>query len=370
MYIEMTFSISCSNCYPMIIDIILKEEISAQISIIFLNNFDYVFEVSFFDVVMSCNFTIRKIIIELITKVRNCYNFHVTELYWKSQFGFLIGRCKEEQQQYKEGEKAYQSSLEYIEDYYEESKDYQSLLRLKVLVHNNIGIREQKMGAYERSIFHFDESLKMYSGDESPEYATTLKSKGVSLYLMNKLDEAIQAYNQCLKIWTKDEDTEQRNKELIAATHNNLGIVYDQKDDHEKALEHYERSLKLTREIYGKETQNEVIAGTLIHIGTSHLDKKNFDDAFKFYNDALQTMYAVLKSKNKDHDLIAQIHYNLAFYLEMNDKKRDLNQALIHANKSLQIRKRIFDETHQKVVDSKELVEEINACATKSKIEI
>ena len=43
-------------------------------------------------------------------------------------------------------------------------------------------------------------------------------------------------------------------------------------------------------------------------------------------------------------------------------QRRDLNKALFHANKSLQMRKRIFvDETHQEVVNSEELVEEIEA---------
>ena len=73
-------------------------------------------------------------------------------------------------------------------------------------------------------------------------------------------------------------------------------------------------------------------------------------------------MFAVHNSKDKDDRVIAHIHYNLARCFMMNDKKRDSNKALFHANKSLLMRKRIFvDETHQLVVASKKLVEEIEA---------
>ena len=46
-------------------------------------------------------------------------------------------------------------------------------------------------------------------GYESPKYSGTLMNKGNSLEDMNKLDEAIHAHNECLKILTKDESTNQ-----------------------------------------------------------------------------------------------------------------------------------------------------------------
>ena len=75
-----------------------------------------------------------------MTKIRNCYNFHVTELYWKSHFWFNIGDSKHDQQQYIESEKAYQISLKCILGYEDESKDNQSLMNLKGWIHNQIGI--------------------------------------------------------------------------------------------------------------------------------------------------------------------------------------------------------------------------------------
>ena len=147
------------------------------------------------------------------------------------------------------------------------------MFNLKGRIHSQIGLMKWQMGDYEMAIIHYDESLKITShlyGDESPECVGTVMNKGGSLQNMNMLDEAIQAYNQCLKILTKDEDTKQRNKELIASTYNHLGVVYYKKDDHGNALKHYKESLELKRELYGKEAKNEDIASTLMKIGLCH----------------------------------------------------------------------------------------------------
>ena len=59
------------------------------------------------------------------------------------------------------------------------------------------------MVEYGSFISHFDESLESKSrlyGDESHEGSGTLLDKGNSVQDMSELDEAIQAYNQCLKI--------------------------------------------------------------------------------------------------------------------------------------------------------------------------
>ena len=82
-----------------------------------------------------------------------------------------------------------------------------SLLYIHVIYSrlNKIGLIN-KMGDYGSSIIHFDESLESKSrlyGNESHEGSGTLMNKGNSLQDMNEMDEAIQAYNQCLKILTK-----------------------------------------------------------------------------------------------------------------------------------------------------------------------
>ena len=255
--------------------------------------------------------------------------------------------------------------MQCIENYVTESSNDLPLLDLRGMIHDQIGNIERQVGDSGVAIIHYDECLQINSrlyGDDSPEYAETLKHKGQSLANMNKLDKAIQAFNQCLEIFTKNEDTKQIHRQSIAWTYCNLGNVYYTKGDHDKALERYERSLELEMEIHGKLRKNEYIAAFLMNIGHCHLFKKDFDVAFKFFNDALQTMFSVYNSKDKDDDLIADIHYNLAKCFVMDEKTRDLNKALFHANTSHKMSKRLFvDEQNKKVVDSMRMVENIEA---------
>ena len=90
-----------------------------------------------------------------------------------------------------------------------------SLLYIHVIYSRLDKIGLIKMGEYGSFISYFDESLESKSrlyGNESHEGSGTLKNKGNSFKDMNEMDEAIQAYNQCLKILTKDENTKQRHK--------------------------------------------------------------------------------------------------------------------------------------------------------------
>ena len=322
----------------------------------------------------------------MIARYLNPFKFHFTELFWTIQFWFNIGRCKQDQQKFQEAENSFQTSLEAIETFDKQFEEDKSLLRVKEGIYKNIGIIKRKNGEYETAVEYHDKSLHIIlhlDGKKSRKYATTLMNKGVALRNLNKLDEAIMAYNESLAILTNDiekisgkkgknqgeeeeeeeeGESSQENLQLIAKIINNLGYLHEAKGDYDKALEHFEKSLELKIKIHGDEMKNEGIATSLLNIGRSHLNKKNYDSASKFLNNALETLFAFHESKDKDDFLSATIHYTLARCLMENDKKRELSKALIHANTSLQMRLRIFvDETHPKIVESNALVEKLNA---------
>ena len=239
------------------------------------------------------------------------------------------------------------------------------MLRIKESIYRNIGIIKRKNGDYETAIEYHDRNLETIlhlDGYKSSKYATTLMNKGVSLRFMNKLDEAIMAYNESLEILTRDIERRQENLRFIAKIINNIGSLHEAKGEYEKSLQHFEKSHELKIEIYGNETKNEDIAHSLLNIGRCHLNQKNYDLAFKFLNDALETLFLFHESRDKDDFLSGTIHYNLARCLMENEEKREWSKALNHANTSLQMRLRIFiDETHPDVVESHELVEKLKA---------
>jgi CHAT domain-containing protein len=78
---------------------------------------------------------------------------------------------------------------------------------------------------------------------------------------------------------------------------NNLGNVYESRSDHLRALEYYQRSLKLAEELKDK----EALAKSLLSIGLVHKSLGNYTQALEFYQRSLITT---------DRALIARIFVN------------------------------------------------------------
>ena len=59
----------------------------------------------------------------------------------------------------------------------------------------------------------------------------------------------------------------------------NLGSVYLKKEEHDKAIHFYEKSLKMKFEIYGIESNHQSIATNLTNLGSAYFNKGELDKA-------------------------------------------------------------------------------------------
>jgi len=91
--------------------------------------------------------------------------------------------------------------------------------------------------------------------------------------------KAIEMYNKSLKI-----SEELGNKGLISISMNHLGIIYHNQGNYEKSLEMYNHSLKLKEEIGEKED----IGVTLHNLGRIHQDQGNYEKALEMYSKSLE----------------------------------------------------------------------------------
>ena len=57
----------------------------------------------------------------------------------------------------------------------------------------------------------------------------------------------------------------------------NLGSVYLKKEEHDKAIHFYEKSLKMKFEIYGKEANHPDIARNLLNLGFIYDYKSDYN---------------------------------------------------------------------------------------------
>jgi tetratricopeptide (TPR) repeat protein len=160
----------------------------------------------------------------------------------------------------------------------------------------------------------------------------------------NDLEKATEHYLNALKI------QEDINDSIgAAASLNNIGLIYNQQNKTDKAIEYFEKSLNISQRL----NDMDGLAGALINIGAIYNRQGNILKAIDYYNKALKT-YGTANNKqglatalnniafiysNQNDDTKALEYYKKAFALqrELKDKNgigNSLNNiALILKNK-------------------------------------
>ncbi len=72
----------------------------------------------------------------------------------------------------------------------------------------------------------------------------------------------------------------------------NIGLVYDNKGEYEKALENYKKCLEIRTKVLGPESID--VATTLNNIGIVYKNKGEYDQALDNYNKCLEIRTKVL----------------------------------------------------------------------------
>jgi tetratricopeptide (TPR) repeat protein len=90
---------------------------------------------------------------------------------------------------------------------------------------------------------------------------------------------SVENYLEALRLAEKVDD-----KLRISGCLNNLGVVYQEQEDYNKALEYFRNSLEL-EEIYGKDKEQYSIR--LCNIGEAYLNLDSLDQAYAFYYNSL-----------------------------------------------------------------------------------
>ncbi len=151
-------------------------------------------------------------------------------------------------------------------------------IRVKLLVNTawNV-IYTNPDGAFEyvEEAFNIANTINWNKGK-----VVALRQKGVNYYAERNYLKAMEAWQNALKI---DRDQELSDKLLVASIYNNLGNVYADIEQYEKALQHYESYLAIATE---KNDKNNMVNG-LSNIGQVYLELKRPSEALTFFNKAL-----------------------------------------------------------------------------------
>jgi adenylate cyclase len=151
--------------------------------------------------------------------------------------------------------------------------------------------------------------------------------QGGSFYAKGNYPKALEYFDRSLKI-----SEEIGNKVGIAKVLNNIGSIYKNQSNYPKALEYYQRSLKIQEEIGDKSG----IAGVLTGIGVVYFTQSNYPKALEYYQRSVK-----IKEEIGDKSGIADVLNNIGIIYNI---QSNYPKALEYYERSVKIREEIGDK--------------------------
>ena len=195
---------------------------------------------------------------------------------------------------------------------------------------------------------NYDLALKYYNralhiaekNNDSIDIAISYNNIGLVYSDKGDYDKALEFLNKAMTIRKAKLGEEHTD---VATSYNNIGVVYYNKEDYDKALEYYNKALTIWKSKLGEEHTD--VATFYNNIGLVYSDKGDYDKALEYYNKAL----TIWKSKlGEEHINVARSYNNIG---SVYHDKGDYDKALEFLNKALAILKSKFGEEHTVVAN-------------------
>ncbi len=231
---------------------------------------------------------------------------------------------------------SHKKSFEYSNQALELAKKFNSKIEeAKAL--NNIGNAYYYQSNYEKTIEYYKKSLivneeicNSFNEDEAISksgkegIAISLNNIGIVYEKWGNYEKAIEYYQKALKIFE-----ELGNRKGMAALMNNIGIVYYNWTNYEKAIEYYQKSLQMEEELGNKQGT----ANSLNNIGLIYMNWGNYKKSIEYYQRSLK-----IGKEIGDKQGISNTLNNIGIvYYKWNSYKK----ALEYYKKSLKIREEL-----------------------------
>ncbi len=190
--------------------------------------------------------------------------------------------------------------------------------------HQNIGILLTGKGAYGLALEYLNQALTLTDDADYLPKANVLQSIGIAYRKQKKNDMALQYLFMALDVINKSET---QNFKLEADYYNSIGMVFLESNDNKQALEYFEKSLAVYRDLFG-----EIHSGTAVIIHNMGIAVNKYSEKLRLLNKALAIR---LKNYGSIHPEVADSYNELAI-TEYNKgyfkKAIDYYQKAIDAN--------------------------------------
>ncbi|CAF3664478.1 unnamed protein product [Adineta steineri] len=271
-------------------------------------------------------------------------------------------------------------SARIVNDYVELNRKQEEEISVTII----FGKLLTSMGKYDQSLNYFQSLLSNES--ENEDEARIYNNIGSAYRYKALYDDAIKNYQHAIDLMmnTKPEPRIKNSARPIM----NMGNVFLDRCELDKALQQYWQSLEITEQYYGKEHLQTAIV--LFHIGGVYYEQKDFNRALKYFKQALEIREKRLPSVHiriaqcltaigrvysdmqeldqalsyhrnaldmfnkllpSDHNDIASCLINIAIVLH---KQQELSTALDYCLSALKIKQKVFGESnsHPQIADT------------------
>jgi adenylate cyclase len=201
-------------------------------------------------------------------------------------------------------------------------------LQAQALGYNIQGVSWYMRGDYPKALDYFTQSLKIKEqiGDQMG-IAASLNNIGLIYVNQGDYPKALDYYSRSLKI-----EEQIGNQKGISLSLNNIGIIYNNQGDYPKALDYYTQSLKIKEQI----GDQKGVAASLNNIGLIYQYQGNYPKALDYYTQSLK-----IKEQIGDQLGIAPSLHNIGIVYQ---NQGDYPKALDYFTQSLKIKEQIGDQ--------------------------
>lgn len=217
-------------------------------------------------------------------------------------------------------EAEYENAMSYYHKFSEIMESVEDTVGLSLVV-LNMGNVFYSQGAYDQALENYLESLSLlYQAGitEDKLIASRLEKIGLVYEQQEYFELAIEYYNKALNIYKKFSDP-QRNGRLFQ----NIGVIFENLNLPDSSLFYYDRAVSEYETLNNK----ELVAFVYKNIGVIYSVKKEHDTALRYYEKSLDVY-----EKSGNHRSLAELYFNIGwnYYYRSN-----FEQALSYFQKSL-----------------------------------
>jgi len=183
-----------------------------------------------------------------------------------------------------------------------------------------IGINYYSMDFYSKSLEYSSKALLSAKEiNDTNLIVNTLLDIGNNYEGLDNMDLAYKYYNEVVRYSKLS-----HRKYDLSLAYNNLGIIFSNKGDSNKAMEYYKKSLKLKKEVNGI---GDAISN--LNIGDIYREREQLDSALKYFNIALK----INKYDNNSY-ILSMIYHDFAMVFK---ERNEFSKAEDYVFKSIDI---------------------------------